>query len=69
MLGAWAGLLAYLVPRLSTVAAAAGDATTAGIGVGCAALLIGAALWLEYCCRTPKPPEDDPDRDSDRRLA
>ena len=67
MLGAWAGLLAYLVPRRSTVAAAAGDATTAGIGVGCAALLVGAALWLEYCCRTPKPPEDDPDRDPDER--
>jgi hypothetical protein len=67
--GCWAGMLAYLVPRLGVLAAAPGDAFTAAVGVGCAGLLVGAALWLEYCCRTPKPPED-PDRDrGEHRLA
>ena len=23
-------------------------------------LLVGAALWLEYCCRTPDDPGDEP---------
>jgi len=66
-LGGWTGLLAYLLPRLSTVTAAPGDAFTGTVGVVCAALLVGGALWLEYCCRTPKPPEDDRDRDPDER--
>jgi hypothetical protein len=67
MLGGWAGLLAYLLPKLSTVTAARGDAVTSGVGVVCAALLVGGALWLEYCCRTPKPPTDlDPDLDEGR---
>jgi hypothetical protein len=70
MLGVWAGLLLYLLPRLSTLAAAGADAATAWVGIGCSALLVGGALWLEYCCRTPKPPEEDRDRDQDgRRLA
>jgi hypothetical protein len=27
-------------------------------------LLVGAALWLEYCCKAPKGPDeaDEPDR-------
>src|SRR5947199_7461876 len=37
-LGAWAGFLIYLLPRLSTIVAARGDARTAAVGVGCAAL-------------------------------
>ncbi|MBI1758733.1 MAG: DUF3180 domain-containing protein [Actinobacteria bacterium] len=56
--GVWAGMLAYLVPRLRFLSAARGDAITAGLGVLCGGLLTGAALWLEYSCRTPKPPED-----------
>jgi len=68
MLGLWAGMLIYLLPRLSTLTAARGDASTSTIGVACAVLLAAAALWLEYCCRTPKPPEDS-DHPDERRLA
>lgn len=55
--GLWAGVLAYTLPRAGDVTAAADDSVSAGIGLGCALLLVGAALWLEHCCRTP----DDPD--------
>jgi uncharacterized protein DUF3180 len=53
MLGAWLGVLGYLLPRRDELSAAADDVPSAIIGVACAAVLIGAALWLEYCCRTP----------------
>ena len=59
MTGAWAGLLVYVLPRLDFLAAAAGDAGTAAVGVAAALSLVGAALWLEYCCRTPTPPDGD----------
>lgn len=54
MIGAWAGLLAYLIPRLDQMVAAEQDNVAAWVGLVCAAALIGAALWLEYCCRTPR---------------
>jgi hypothetical protein len=69
MLGAWAGLLLYLLPRLSTLAAAGADAVTGTLGVASAALLTGAALWLEYCCRTPKPPDSADHDTGERRTA
>lgn len=59
MAGVWAGLLAYALPRLDVLVAAAGDAAAAGVGLACAAGLVGGALWLEFCCRTP----DDERRD------
>ena len=58
MVGAWAGLLVYALNQLDYLAAADNDAITAGIGVGSAAALVAGALWLEYCCRTPKPPDE-----------
>ena len=66
MLGAWTGLLIYLLPRRSTLAAASSDTVTATLGMISGAILVGAALWLEYCCRTPKPP-DSADTDADER--
>ncbi|MET0187715.1 MAG: DUF3180 domain-containing protein [Pseudonocardia sediminis] len=57
--GLWAGVLTYTLPLAGDVTAAAGDSVTAGIGLVCALLLVGAGLWLEHCCRTP----DDPDTD------
>jgi hypothetical protein len=66
MVGVWAGLLVYLLPRRSTLAAAGADSVTGILGVASAALLVGAALWLEYCCRAPKPP-DGADRETDER--
>jgi len=57
MVGVWAGLLVYTVPRLSFLAAAGDDTRTGVLGVVASLSLVGSALWLEYCCRTPKPPD------------
>lgn len=59
MTGVWAGLLGYVLPRLDFLAAAGADARTGVVGVTGALLLVGAALWLEYSCRTPTPPDGD----------
>lgn len=64
MLGVWSGALAYLGPRAGQIVAAAQDLPAAIVGVCCAAALIGAALWLEYSCRTPEPRDRDHDRPS-----
>ncbi|GAA2987787.1 DUF3180 domain-containing protein [Actinokineospora diospyrosa] len=61
MLGAWLGVLGYVVPESAQVDAARHDVASAVVGVVCAAALIGGALWLEFCCRTP------PDHDDQRR--
>jgi hypothetical protein len=57
--GIWAGLLVYAVPRLGQLAAARDDTVTAAVGVAAAVALTAAALWLEYSCRTPTPPDGD----------
>jgi Protein of unknown function (DUF3180) len=57
MFGAWVGVGAYLLPRRDELSAAADDFPSAIVGAVCAAVLIGAALWLEYCCRAPDDPE------------
>jgi hypothetical protein len=54
MAGAWLGLLAYVAPRYTELAAAESDTVTSVIGIACALILIGCALWLEYTCRTPR---------------
>lgn len=59
--GAWAGLALHVLPRAAEIVAAAGDSTGAVIGLVCALVLVGGALWLERCCRTP----DDPERRGD----
>jgi hypothetical protein len=59
MTGVWAGLLVYVVPRVGVLAAAAADLRTGLVGVTAALFLVAAALWLEYCCRTPAPPDSD----------
>jgi hypothetical protein len=53
MLGAWAGVLAFVLPRRTEILAAAHDVPSAVVGAGCSAALIAAALWLELCCRVP----------------
>jgi len=58
MVGVWVGLLLFTVPRLDYLAAAGDDTRTGVIGVLAAAGLVGAALWLEYSCRTPEPPDE-----------
>jgi hypothetical protein len=61
--GIWAGLLVYAVPRLGPLAAARDDTVTGAVGVVSSVALTAAALWLEYSCRAPAPP------DSDRRAS
>jgi hypothetical protein len=51
--GAWAGLLAYALPRAGELTAAAGDTAAASVGLACSAGLVAGGLWLEHCCRTP----------------
>jgi hypothetical protein len=58
MTGLWAGLLLFTVPKLDYLAAAGNDTRTGVIGVVAALGLVGAALWLEFCCRTPEPPDE-----------
>jgi hypothetical protein len=68
MLGGWIAVIAYALPQRDQFAAAGSDTTSAIIGALCAAALIAAALWLEYCCRTPGQP-DEPLDDEERRHA
>jgi hypothetical protein len=62
MAGAWLGLLVHVLPQAADVSAAAGDTAAAAVGLGCALVLVGGALWLEHCCRTPDDPEQDDGR-------
>ena len=55
-----AGFLAYVSASLEK-AVPRGDAFSAGATLGAAIVLAVAALYLEHCCRTPEPPEDDQD--------
>lgn len=59
MAGVWGGLLLHVLPRAADVAAAANDSLAAGVGLACALVLIGGALWLEWCCRTPDDESDE----------
>jgi len=58
MLGAWLAVLGYGLPLQAELSAAADDLPSAIVGAVCAAALIAAALWLEYCCRTPHDQDD-----------
>jgi Protein of unknown function (DUF3180) len=60
MLGTWLAILAYVLPRRSELTAAADDLPSAIVGVICAALLTAAALYLEWCCRTPSDQDNQP---------
>jgi hypothetical protein len=58
------GLLAWLV--LEPTKAAHADRPIAIGGLAAAALLVGAALWLERACRVPPDPDRKDENDSDR---
>lgn len=60
MLGVWFALLGYVLPRRSEITAAADDLPSTVVGVICSAILIAAALWLEWCCRTPRDQDNQP---------
>jgi hypothetical protein len=55
--GAWTGLLVYTAPESRVIAAAAADTAAAAVGLVCALVLVGGALWLERCCRAPDDPQ------------
>ena len=58
MVGVWVGVVVDLLPLRGVSPAASDDSLTAVIGVIGSLLLVGAALWLEHSCRTPKPPQE-----------
>jgi len=60
MFGAWLAILAYVLPRRTEITAAADDLPSTVVGVICSAVLIAAALYLEWCCRTPRDQDNQP---------
>lgn len=60
-IGVWLGVLAMLIPERARLVAAVADTTGAIVGAVAGAVLLGAALFLEYCCRSPDDPTADPD--------
>jgi hypothetical protein len=59
VLGWWVGVLAYLLPRRSTLRVAGEDTAGAAVAAGCALALVVAALWLQHCCKSPGEPPDN----------
>ncbi|WP_067844945.1 DUF3180 domain-containing protein [Nocardia lijiangensis] len=58
--GIWLGFLCWVFPQRGTLRAAAADAPGAIVGMLAGVSLVAAALWLEYCCRAPDEPPDEP---------
>jgi hypothetical protein len=56
VLGFWLGVLGYLLPRRSTLHAAAEDTGGAAVAAASALALLVAALWLQNCCKSPQDP-------------
>ena len=55
--GLWLGLLIYLIPSWSLLAAAQSDGVTGIIGLGGALVMVAGALYLERCCQAPDQPD------------
>ena len=56
--GLYAGFLVYTLRHLGKPRINA-DSRASGISLAASVALIAAALFLEHCCRVPKPPDDD----------
>jgi hypothetical protein len=63
--GLVAGYLIFVLRELDKTVPAR-DARVAGATLAAALALVAAALYLERCCRAPKPPDDSDDDDSQR---
>lgn len=61
VLGWWLAVLAYVLPRRSTLRVAAEDTSGAVVAGLCALALVVAALWLQHCCRSPDEPQENAD--------
>jgi FtsH-binding integral membrane protein len=62
--GLAAGMLVYVSSSLDK-AVPKHDAIAAGVTLGAAVLLCAAALYLERCCRAPRPPDEHEDVQGD----
>ncbi len=56
VLGWWAGVLVYFLPRRSWQRAVAEDTSGALVAAVSALALVAAALWLQHCCKSPQDP-------------
>ncbi|MGV0644819.1 DUF3180 domain-containing protein [Mycolicibacterium sp. XJ879] len=65
VLGWWLAVLAYLLPRRSTLRVAAEDTPGVIVAAACALALVVAALWLQHCCKSPNEPQDNADGATD----
>ncbi|QVI28884.1 DUF3180 domain-containing protein [Mycolicibacterium neoaurum] len=61
VLGWWAGVLGYLLPRRDTVRVAGEDTGGAVVAAVCALALVAAGLWLQHCCKSPDDQNDTAD--------
>ena len=52
--GLWLGLLIYVLPSWSLLAAAQSDGITGIIGLVGRGVMVGGALYLEHCCQAPE---------------
>ncbi|MFC0546732.1 DUF3180 domain-containing protein [Kutzneria chonburiensis] len=59
MSGVWIAVVLTVLPLAAVSSAAADDRTTGLVGLVGSAALVAAALWLEHCCKTPDPPQQD----------
>lgn len=59
--GIWLGMLVSILPERSRLTAAAADTTGVVVGSIAGLVLVAAALFLEYCCRRPDDPSEEPD--------
>ncbi|WP_102141695.1 DUF3180 domain-containing protein [Mycobacterium hubeiense] len=61
VLGWWVGVLAYLLPRRTTLRVAGEDTPGAVVAAASALALVVAALWLQHCCKSPQEPPENGD--------
>jgi hypothetical protein len=64
--GVVGGYLAYVLGQLDKTLPAR-EAKIGGVLFAAAVALVAGALYLERCCRAPKPPSDSEDEDEDYR--
>lgn len=56
--GVWVGFLLFLLPQRASLRAAVEDTSGVIVGAIAGVALTAAALWLEYCCKTPEDSDE-----------